>query len=52
MRQEKKLLLEEIKGKVEASKSFIVAKYENITALESRMLRRMLAKNAADMEVV
>jgi len=52
MRQEKKLLLEEIKEKVELSKGMIVTKYENITTQEMWKFRKTLSQNASDLEVV
>lgn len=52
MREEKKLLLEEIKEKVENAKSLIVTKYENITPYESWTLRQSLAKTSSEMEMV
>lgn len=52
MREEKKLLLEEIKEKVESAKSLIVTKYGNVTPQESWTLRQALAKSSSEMEIV
>ncbi len=52
MRDEKKLLLEEIKEKVQLSKALIVTKYENITTEEMWAFRNTLTKNASELEVV
>lgn len=52
MRKEKKLLLEEIKEKVELSKALIVTRYENITTEEMWNFRNTLTKNASELEVV
>ena len=52
MREEKKLLLDEIKEKVESSKALIVTRYENITSQESWSFRTELLKHSSEMEVV
>jgi large subunit ribosomal protein L10 len=52
MRNEKKLLLDEIKGKIEISRGFIVTKHENLTTQESWTFRNALTKNSSEMEVV
>jgi len=52
MREEKQLLLDEIKEKVKLSKSLIVTRYENITSSQACALREALVKSSADMEVV
>lgn len=52
MRDEKKLLLEEIKDKVKLSKALIVTQYENITTEEMYAFRSSLAKNNSEFEVV
>jgi len=52
MRDEKKLLLDEIKEKVDSASSLVVTKYKNITASESWNLRNELSKNSSEMEVV
>ena len=52
MRKEKSYLLDEIKEKIEGSKSFILTSYKNVTPEESWSLRENLSKNSAEMEVV
>jgi len=52
MREEKQLLLDEIKEKIETSKGFIVAQYQNLTAPRARELRHLLADAEAEFEVV
>ena len=52
MREEKKLLLDEIKQKVEASNAFLVAKYESLDSQEIYSFRDALAKKSSEMEVV
>jgi large subunit ribosomal protein L10 len=52
MREEKKLLLEEIKEKVKLSKALIVTRYENINTEEMWVFRNTLSKNASELEVV
>ncbi|HEU63770.1 hypothetical protein LCGC14_1297990 [marine sediment metagenome] len=52
MREEKKLLLEEIKEKIDSSSSLVVTKFKNITSTESWNFRNILLKNASEMEVV
>ncbi|NGX63818.1 MAG: 50S ribosomal protein L10 [Candidatus Anoxychlamydiales bacterium] len=52
MRDEKKLLLEEIEEKIERAKSLVITKYENINAKESWDFRSVLSKNLSEMEVV
>lgn len=52
MRQEKQLLLDEIKEKIEESSAFILTKYQNFTADKARNFRDILAKSNGDFEVV
>lgn len=52
MRDEKKLLLEEIKEKVKLSKALILTQYENINTEEIWAFRNNLAKNHLEFEVV
>lgn len=52
MRDEKKLLLEEIKEKVKLSKALLITKYENITTEEMWAFRNSLSKNASELEIV
>ncbi|NGX34479.1 MAG: 50S ribosomal protein L10 [Candidatus Anoxychlamydiales bacterium] len=52
MREEKKLLLDEIKEKIDQASSVVVAKYTNITTSESWNFRNILLKNSSEMEVV
>jgi len=52
MREEKKLLLEEIEEKIDSAKSLVITKYENINAKESWDFRVALSKNLSEMEVV
>lgn len=52
MRAEKQLLLDEIKGKINKSNSFILTKYASLKANTSNTLRDELAKAGAEMEVV
>ncbi len=52
MRAEKKLLLDEIKEKIEKSNSMILTSYENVTAQDSWNIRNTLSKNESEYEVV
>lgn len=52
MRDEKNLLLEEIKEKIDTAKSFVITKYKNITSAESWKFRNSLLENGSEMEVV
>ncbi|NGX32479.1 MAG: 50S ribosomal protein L10 [Candidatus Anoxychlamydiales bacterium] len=52
MREEKKLLLEEIREQLDAASSLVVTKFTNITSTESWNFRNILIKNDAEMEVV
>jgi len=52
MRDEKKLLLDAIKEKVDSASSLVVTKYKNITVSESWNFRNELSKNSSEMEVV
>ncbi|MEI6532196.1 MAG: 50S ribosomal protein L10, partial [Chlamydiota bacterium] len=52
MREEKSLLLDEIKNKLEASSSFIVTRYSKLAPNTSHELRARLVKMGAELEVV
>lgn len=52
MRQEKNLLLDEIKEKIESSNAFILTKYENVTPLEAWNVRQNLSKTKGELEIV
>ncbi len=52
MREEKNLLLDEIKEKIDNSKAFIVTKSDKMTPLEAWDFRKTLSKNEAEYEVV
>jgi len=52
MRAEKQLLLGEIQEKLQGSKGFIIAKYQALTAVKARELRRLISSANADFEVV
>ncbi|MEL7432207.1 MAG: 50S ribosomal protein L10 [Chlamydiota bacterium] len=52
MRQEKQLLLDEIKEKIDASKAFIVTQYDSVTPNLSWEFRERLRKNDAEFEIV
>ena len=52
MRQEKQLLLDEIKTKIDASEAFIVARYQQLRAPKLSEFRQLMVKNGGDFEVV
>ena len=52
MRKEKQLLLDEIKGQVEGSPSFILASYEKLSANVANDFRSVLEKAGSDFEVI
>lgn len=52
MRAEKQLLLNEIKSKLENSNSFVVTKYNNLSANGSHSFRKSVAQVGAEFEVV
>lgn len=52
MRAEKQFLLDAIEEKIEDFGSFIVAKYEKLTAVDTRTFRREMAKLGSEYEVV
>lgn len=52
MRAEKQLLLDEIKEKIEGSKSFVALSYQNFTAAKARAFRDTIAEIGGDFEVV
>lgn len=52
MREEKQLLLDEIKEKIEESNGFIIARYQNLTAARSRQFRDAIANAGGEFEVV
>lgn len=52
MRDEKQLLLDEVKEKIEGSEAFIIASYQNFTSDKARAFRALVAKANGDFEVV
>jgi large subunit ribosomal protein L10 len=52
MRQEKQLLLEEIKGQIGQFDSFLIMRYLGLTANKANELRREVAKVGGNVEVV
>lgn len=52
MRQEKQLLLDEIKEKIEESKGFVALNYRNFTAARAREFRDRMAEVGGEFEVV
>lgn len=52
MRAEKQLLLDEIQEKIEGSKGFIVARYQDLSAARAREFRDHVAEVGGDFEVV
>jgi large subunit ribosomal protein L10 len=52
MREEKKLLLDDLNDKIDSASSIIVTKYENVTPSEIWNLRDKLGKSSSEMEVV
>jgi len=52
MRQEKQLLLDEIRGKMEASSSMILTRYGKWSAVKSHQFRRGVRAKGAEFEVV
>ncbi len=52
MRQEKQLLLDEIKEKIDGSKGFIVASYSDFTAQKARDFRDKVSEAGGEFEVV
>ena len=52
MRDEKNLLLDEIKGKLQKSNSFIITRYSKLTPNTAHELRARLLKMGAELEVV
>ncbi len=52
MRAEKKLLLQELKNKVEGASSVIVARYHGLNSLDTADFRNQIAENGGDFEVV
>lgn len=52
MRDEKQLLLDEVKEKIEGSKGFIIASYQNFTSDKARAFRSMVAEANCDFEIV
>jgi large subunit ribosomal protein L10 len=52
MRAEKQYLLDEIDDKIENFESFIVARYEKLSAADTRTFRREIAKLGSEYEVV
>jgi large subunit ribosomal protein L10 len=52
MRQEKQLLLDEIKGKIKASKAVVFTRYQNLKAKSETAFRTLLRRAGGDFEVV
>ena len=52
MRQEKQLLLDEIKGHIEHRPSFVIAKYSGFNANQANDFRTEIAKTGGDVEMV
>lgn len=52
MREEKQLLLDEIKQKIEESKGFVIAGYKNFSAARSREFRDKMAEVGGEFEIV
>lgn len=52
MRDEKQLLLDEVKQKIEDSKGFVIARYQELTAARSREFRDKMAEAGGEFEVV
>lgn len=52
MRAEKQLLLDEIKNKLEGSSTFLVTRYQKLSANAANGLRREIRKSGGDFEVV
>src|SRR5690625_2274873 len=52
MRAEKQLLLDEIKEKIEESSGFVIAKYQNFSAMRAREFRDHVAEVGGEFEVV
>jgi large subunit ribosomal protein L10 len=52
MREEKQLLLDEIKEKIEESKGFVALNYQNFTAARAREFRDKMAEIGGEFEVV
>lgn len=52
MRQEKQLLLNEIKGQIQDYGSFVVMRYLNLNANKANEFRREVAKNGGTVEVM
>ncbi len=52
MKQEKQLLLDEIKAQIEGASSFFVAKYSKLTANKANNFRREMRKIGGNFEIV
>ncbi len=52
MKHEKQLLLDEIKGQIERSGSYLIAQYAKLPANKANEFRRQMAKMGVDFEVV
>jgi large subunit ribosomal protein L10 len=52
MREEKQLLLDEIKEKIEGSKGFVALNYQNFTSARAREFRDRMAEVGGEFEVV
>lgn len=52
MREEKQLLLDEIREKIEDSKGFVIARYEQMDAGRTREFRALVAQSEGDFEVM
>lgn len=52
MRQEKQLLLDEVKEQIEQFNSFVIMRYSSLNANAANDFRRELAKNGGNLEIV
>jgi large subunit ribosomal protein L10 len=52
MREEKQLLLDEVKEKIVTSKGFIITRYKGMTAGKTRAFRDLIAEAKGDFEIV
>lgn len=52
MRQEKQLLLDEVRGQLDKSNSFVILSYSKLSANSANDFRRAIAKNGGSLEVV
>lgn len=52
MRQEKQLLLDEVKGQIKHFGSFVIMRYQGLSANKANDFRRQVAKNGGNVEVM